>query len=400
MTNAILTLNAGSSSLKFSLFEAAGGGLTRRADGGVTGIGDSPRFQARVGGELVAERGAPDGGEPVVAELGFGEAQDLVQEGFVVLTAAVRRAAVGHRIVHGGAEFTGPARLDADVMAKLEALSPLAPLHQPHNLAAVRAMARARPDVAQVGCFDTAFHHGHAAEVDRFGLPREWEARGVRRYGFHGLSYEFIAGRMRELDPDLAAGRMIVAHLGAGASLCAIQGGRSIDTTMGFSVLDGLLMATRCGALDPGVILYLAASHGLTAAALEDMLYRRSGLLGVSGISDDMRVLLASGEPAARDAVDLFVFRIVREIGALAASMGGLDGVVFTAGVGEHAPAVRERVCARLDWLGASLDAAANARGDPCISAPASRLALWAVPTDEEQVIARQTRDLVLAGSG
>jgi acetate kinase len=389
MTNAILTLNAGSSSLKFSLFEAAGGGLTRRADGGVTGIGDSPRFQARVGGELVAERGAPDGGgqdhEAFLDEiLRFAEAQ----------LGDDRLAAVGHRIVHGGAEFTGPARLDADVMAKLEALSPLAPLHQPHNL------ARARPDVAQVGCFDTAFHHGHAAEVDRFGLPREWEARGVRRYGFHGLSYEFIAGRMRELDPDLAAGRMIVAHLGAGASLCAIQGGRSIDTTMGFSVLDGLLMATRCGALDPGVILYLAASHGLTAAALEDMLYRRSGLLGVSGISDDMRVLLASGEPAARDAVDLFVFRIVREIGALAASMGGLDGVVFTAGVGEHAPAVRERVCARLDWLGASLDAAANARGDPCISAPASRLALWAVPTDEEQVIARQTRDLVLAGSG
>jgi acetate kinase len=399
MTNAILTLNAGSSSLKFSLFEAAGGGLTRRADGGVTGIGDSPRFQARVGGELVAERGAPDGGgqdhEAFLDEiLRFAEAQ----------LGDDRLAAVGHRIVHGGAEFTGPARLDADVMAKLEALSPLAPLHQPHNLAGgrpqARAMARARPDVAQVGCFDTAFHHGHAAEVDRFGLPREWEARGVRRYGFHGLSYEFIAGRMRELDPDLAAGRMIVAHLGAGASLCAIQGGRSIDTTMGFSVLDGLLMATRCGALDPGVILYLAASHGLTAAALEDMLYRRSGLLGVSGISDDMRVLLASGEPAARDAVDLFVFRIVREIGALAASMGGLDGVVFTAGVGEHAPAVRERVCARLDWLGASLDAAANARGDPCISAPASRLALWAVPTDEEQVIARQTRDLVLAGSG
>jgi acetate kinase len=395
MTNAILTLNAGSSSLKFSLFEAAGGGLTRRADGGVTGIGDSPRFQARVGGELVAERGAPDGGgqdhEAFLDEiLRFAEAQ----------LGDDRLAAVGHRIVHGGAEFTGPARLDADVMAKLEALSPLAPLHQPHNLAAGRARARGRPDVAQVGCFDTAFHHGHAAEVDRFGLPREWEARGVRRYGFHGLSYEFIAGRMRELDPDLAAGRMIVAHLGAGASLCAIQGGRSIDTTMGFSVLDGLLMATRCGALDPGVILYLAASHGLTAAALEDMLYRRSGLLGVSGISDDMRVLLASGEPAARDAVDLFVFRIVREIGALAASMGGLDGVVFTAGVGEHAPAVRERVCARLDWLGASLDAAANARGDPCISAPASRLALWAVPTDEEQVIARQTRDLVLAGSG
>ena len=391
MTDAILTLNAGSSSLKFSLFEASNGALTRLADGEVAGIGDAPRFEARVGGQVAAARRWPEGGgqrdEAFLAEiLGWVE-RPLGRD---------RLAAVGHRIVHGGAEFTGPARLDAAVMAKLEAVAPLAPLHQPHNLAAVRAVAKARPDVAQVGCFDTAFHHGHAAEVDRFGLPREWEAKGVRRYGFHGLSYEFIAGRMRDLDPALAAGRMIVAHLGAGASLCAIRDGRSIDTTMGFSALDGLVMATRCGALDPGVILYLQASHGLTASALEDMLYRRSGLLGVSGISDDMQVLLASDHPAAKEAVDLYVFRIVREIGALAASMGGLDGLVFTAGVGEHAPAIRARVCARLGWLGASLDAAANGRGDGRIGDAASRLALWAIATDEEQVIARQTRDLVL----
>jgi len=368
MIDAILTLNAGSSSLKFSLFEASGGSLTRLANGELTEIGDQDRaaFLDQV--------------------LGWAE----------VHLGGDRLAAVGHRIVHGGAEFTQPTRLGATTMAKLEALSPLAPLHQPHNLAAVRAVAKARPDVAQVGCFDTAFHHGHAAEVDRFGLPREWEARGVRRYGFHGLSYEFIAGRMAELDPALAAGRMIVAHLGAGASLCAIRDGRSLDTTMGFSALDGLLMATRCGALDPGVILYLAASHGLTTAAIEDMLYRRSGLLGVSGISDDLKLLLASDQPAASEAVDLYVFRIVREIGALAASMGGLDGLVFTAGVGEHAPAIRQRVCERLGWLGASLDAAANARGGGRINDAASRLALWAIQTDEEQVIARQTRDLVL----
>jgi len=391
MSDAILTLNAGSSSLKFSLFEASGGALTRLADGDVTGIGDAPRFEARVGGEVVAARRWAEGGG--LAHEAF---LDEILNWAEAHLGGDRLAAVGHRIVHGGAEFIAPARLDAAVMAKLEALSPLAPLHQPHNLAAVRAVAKARPDVAQVGCFDTAFHHGHAPEVDRFGLPREWEAKGVRRYGFHGLSYEFIAGRMRELDPALAAGRMIVAHLGAGASLCAIRGGRSVDSTMGFSALDGLVMATRCGALDPGVILYLEASHGLTASAIEDMLYRRSGLLGVSGITDEMQVLLASDDPAAREAVDLYVFRIVREIGALAASMGGLDGVVFTAGVGEHAPAIRQRVCARLDWLGASLDAAANERGGR-ISDAASRLALWAAPTDEEQVIARQTRDLVLA---
>ena len=253
--------------------------------------------------------------------------------------------------------------------------------------------------MVQVACFDTAFHRGHDPVVDRFGLPGEWEAQGLRRYGFHGLSCEYIVRRMRALDPAVTAGRMIVAHLGSGASLCAVRDGRSVDSTMGLTALDGLVMGTRCGALDPGAILYLQQAHGLGAAQIEDLLYRRSGLLGVSGISADMRVLLAREAPAAKAAVDLFVFRIVREIGALAASMGGLDGLVFTAGIGANAPEIRRRVCERLDWLGVTLDAGLNTGGNGRVSAAASRLAVWAMPTDEELVIAAHTRD-VAAGPG
>ena len=392
MADAILTLNAGSSSLKFSLFEVGDEDLVRRADGEIEGIGVAPRFVARVEGQLAAERTWP-------------ASKQMAQEDFLAevlswadaLIGADRLAAVGHRIVHGGAEFVAPVRLDAAVLAKLNALAPLAPLHQPHNLAAVRAVAQFRPEIAQVGCFDTAFHHGHVPEVYRFGLPREWEAQGVRRYGFHGLSYEFIAGRMCELDPQLASGRMIVAHLGAGASLCAIRNGQSIDTTMGLTALDGLLMSTRCGALDPGVILYLERAHGLDAKAVEDLLYRRSGLLGVSQISGDMRALLASSDPRAREAIDLFVFRIVRDIGALAASMGGLDGLVFTAGIGERSPEIRRRVCERLGWLGLTLDEAANQAGGGRVSPAAAARSVWALPTNEEQMIARHTRDLIAA---
>jgi acetate kinase len=390
MTDAILTLNAGSSSLKFSLFAAKPGVLTRLGDGEVEAIGEAPHFVARVGGKTVAARQWVDGA---------GMAHEAFLEAIFAWTdsqlAGGRLAAVGHRIVHGGAAFAGPARLDASVLAQLDALTPLAPLHQPHNLAAVRAVTRVHPEVPQVGCFDTAFHHGHAPVVRRFGLPREYEAEGVRRYGFHGLSYDYIAGRMRTLAPELAAGRMIVAHLGNGASLCAIQDGRSVDTTMGLTALDGLVMGTRCGAIDPGVILYLQQTHGMSAAQVEDLLYRRSGLLGVSGISADMRELLASDDPRARDAIDLFVFRIVREFGALAASMGGVDGLVFTAGIGEHAPSIRARVCERLAWLGAALDPVANDAGQGRISASGSRLQVWAVPTDEEATIARQTRDML-----
>jgi len=394
MTDAILTLNAGSSSLKFSLFEVAGGDLVRRADGEIEGIGVAPRFAAHADGQAAAEKTWPAGAQ-------------LAQEDFLaeVLSwaddqiGADRLAAVGHRIVHGGAEFVAPIRLDAVSLAKLDALSPLAPLHQPHNLAAVRAVAKVRPEITQVGCFDTAFHHGHAPEVYRFGLPRAWEAQGVRRYGFHGLSYEFIAGRMRELDPQLAGGRMIVAHLGAGASLCAIANGASVDTTMGLTALDGLVMSTRCGALDPGVILYLEQAHGLGAEAIEDLLYRRSGLLGVSQISGDMRTLLASADPRAKDAIDLFAFRIVREIGALAASMGGLDGLVFTAGIGERSPDIRRLVCERLGWLGLAVDEAANQAGSGRISPVGAARSVWAVPTDEEQMIARHTNDVLAAAA-
>ncbi|WP_374572036.1 acetate/propionate family kinase [Phenylobacterium sp.] len=388
MTDAVLTLNAGSSSLKFSIFEWSDGALRRTADGQIEGIGVAPHFVARAEDGAVAERRWASGAGLSHEEL-LGELLDWAQSHL----GGDRLAAAGHRIVHGGSEFAAPARLDPATIAKLEALTPLAPLHQPHNLAAVRAVAALRPDIAQVGCFDTAFHRGHAPEVDRFGLPREWEAKGVKRYGFHGLSYEFIVGRMRELAPELVEGRLVAAHLGAGASLCAIAGGRSVDTTMGFTALDGLVMATRCGALDPGAVLYLAQT--LTPGEIETVLYKRSGLLGVSQVSSDMRELLASDDPRAGEAVDLFVFRIVREIGALAASMGGLDGIVFTAGIGEHSPEIRARVCARLQWLGVSLDPEANARGEGRLNGPEARVAVWAVATDEDHMIAHHTWDLL-----
>ncbi|HTX50189.1 MAG TPA: acetate/propionate family kinase [Caulobacteraceae bacterium] len=390
MSDAVLTLNAGSSSLKFSLFEAAPAGLRCIADGEIEEIGRKPRFVARQDGAVVAER-AWDHGEALTHEQLLGELLGWAESHL----GEDRLAAVGHRVAHGGVEFSAPVLLDGAVLAKLDALCPLAPLHQPHNLAAVRAIMSTRPRLPQVACFDTAFHSGHAPEVDRFGLPREWEARGVKRYGFHGLSFEFIARRMRELDPALAAGRMVVAHLGSGASLCAVRDGRSVDTTMSFTPLDGLVMGTRCGALDPGVILYLEQQHGLDAGAVTDLLYHQSGLLGVSQISSDMRLLLASDDSRAKDAVDLFVFRVVRETGAMIATLGGVDGLVFTGGIGEHAPEIRARVCQRLAWLGASLDGAANARGDGRINAPGAGLSVWAVRTDEERMIAAHTWETV-----
>lgn len=300
--------------------------------------------------------------------------------------------AAGHRVVHGGPGFSEPTPATPETLQALEGLAPLAPLHQAPSLAAVRAVGRARPGLPQVLAFDTAFHHGHAPVVDRLGLPRAWEALGLRRYGFHGLSYAYVASRLAELDPNVARGRVLAAHLGSGASLCAIRAGRSVDTTMGATPLDGLLMATRCGALDPGVVLYLQQAHGLSVAAVTDMLYRRSGPLGVSGASADMRDLLRSPAAAAQAAIELFVYRVAREAGALTATLGGLDALVFTAGVGENAPEIRAEVCARLDWLGVSLDAAANRRGEGKISAPESRVSVWIIPTDEEQMIARDTR--------
>lgn len=360
----VLALNAGSSSLKCALYEVG--------DGGVTEVG---RSQAEVHG--------PKADADAVSALLAWSAR---------LRPDAALAGVGHRVVHGGLAFAAPVRIDAEVLAALTALEPLAPLHQPQSLAAIHAVAELRPDLAQVACFDTGFHRTQAEVVTRFGLPRALHDRGVRRYGFHGLSYAYIAERLRTLDPDLAAGRVIVAHLGSGASLCAMASGRSVDTTMGFSPLDGLVMSTRCGALDPGVPLYLLANDGLSHDQLQDLLYLSSGLLGVSGMTGDMRALLQSREPAAAEAVELFVHRAGREAAALAGALGGLDGVVFTAGIGEHSPEVRALVCQRLAWLGLELDPSANAiGGEARISAPRSRVAAWVMPTDEEQVIAAQT---------
>ncbi|MGC1303870.1 MAG: acetate/propionate family kinase [Caulobacteraceae bacterium] len=391
MADAVLSLNAGSSSLKFALFEVDAAGPTPLARGEIEGIGTAPHLIAR--GEdrrVLTERRWPNGAA-MLHEVFFHELFDWV-EAHLGGDALV---GVGHRVVHGGREFCVPVRADAATLAKLDALSPLAPLHQPHNLAAIRAAQAVRPGLPQVACFDTAFHCTQPLVATRFALTRDLEAEGVRRYGFHGLSYEYVARRLAELDPPMAKGRVIAAHLGAGASLCALQGGVSIDTTMGFTAVDGLVMGTRCGALDPGVILYLVQAHGFTGEQIEDLIYRRSGLLGVSGVSSDMRRLLESTDPGAREAVELFVYRIAREAAALAGSLGGLDGLVFTAGIGENAAQVRQAVCDRLVWLGATIDAAANTANAPLISHPDARLKVRIIPTDEEGMIAIHTLGVI-----
>ncbi|HWL82698.1 MAG TPA: acetate/propionate family kinase [Roseomonas sp.] len=307
-------------------------------------------------------------------------------------------AAVGHRVVHGGDRFAGPVRLNDAALAAVEALTPLAPLHQPRCIRLVRAIRHLHPRLPQTASFDTAFHRTQSDLVRRFALPRALEAEGIRRYGFHGLSYRFVARELRQLAPDIAEGRVVVAHLGSGASLCALQGGLSRDTSMGFSTLDGVPMSTRCGALDPGVVLHLLTQRGLSPQAVERMLYHESGLLGVSGISGDSRELLASPAPEARMALELFCFRIAREVAALANTIGGLDALVFTAGVGQHQPPVRARVCEHLGWLGLRLDAAANAASAPRLETADSRVAVLVVPTDEEQVIADEAFEVLAAG--
>ncbi len=394
MTDAILALNAGSSSLKFSLFEVGPGQtLKTNARGQIESIPDAPHFTAEDGsGRTLDDRRLASPASSYSALIA--EVMDWVES----RNGADRLIGVGHRVVHGGVRYYRPERVTDDLIAALDALTPLAPLHQPHNLAPIRAIAQTHPGLAQIACFDTAFHHTMPAVATRFAIPRDYEAEGVRRYGFHGLSYEYIAGRLAELAPGLARGRAIVAHLGNGASLCALKAGRSIDTTMGFTALDGLVMGTRCGDLDPGVILYLEQRHGMRADAIETLLYKQSGLLGVSGLSGDMRTLQASDDPHAREAIDLFIFRLAREAGALAASLGGLDGLVFTAGIGEHAPAIRAAVCRRLDWLGVRLDPAANDRNALIISTSDSRVAAYVIPTDEDRMIARHVLDLVTPG--
>lgn len=385
MADAVLAINAGSSSIKFALFEF-GPRPMRIAHGAASDISSNPRLKAFGRDESVlADQPLPGGHDDIVEQVvGWSESH----------LEGDRLVAAGHRIVHGGDRYRGPALLTEPVLRELDSFSAFAPLHQPHNLKAVRTLMQLRPDLPQVGCFDTAFHQGMTAVVRRYGLPRALEARGLHKYGFHGLSYDYVAGRLREIAPDRASGRIVIAHLGSGASLCALKDGRSIDTSMGFSALDGLVMAKRCGALDPGLLLYLVRD-GLDAAALEGLLYNRSGLLGVSGISGDMRTLLASTEPAAQDAVELFVFRAAREIAALCATLQGLDGIVFTAGIGENAPEIRHRIADRLAWLGLRLDTAANAAGRGLISTPDSPVSAWVIPTDEEQVIARQTSSLL-----
>ncbi len=392
MADAVLTLNSGSSSIKFSLFELGNGDwLKLAAKGEIEGIGSAPHFFASSAqGAVLAERRWPD------PEQNFQSLLETVIDWTETHLGADNLIAVGHRVVHGGPDHDRPERVTPDLLAALDRLTPLAPLHEPHNVAPIRAIAAARPNLPQVACFDTAFHHSMPVVASRFALPREYEAAGVRRYGFHGLSYEYIARQLRDVAPALAKGRVIAAHLGNGASLCAMRAGRSIDTTMGFTALDGLVMGTRCGNIDPGVILYLEQERGMAPKEVENLLYLKSGLLGVSGgIASDMRTLLASSDPRAAESIELFVYRIAREIGALTSSLGGLDGLVFTAGIGEHAPEIRARVCARLDWLGVAIDTEANDRNAALISTPASRIAVRVIPTDEEAMIARHVLDAI-----
>ena len=391
MAEAILVVNAGSSSLKFSLFAVRDDDLTLDVGGQIEGLPAAPRFVAKDGaGRTVAERSWSAG-----AHLDHAGAVEHLQGFLEQQLGDDRLAGVGHRVVHGGLEFAEPVRVDRRVLGALQALVPLAPLHQPHNLAPIAAWLERAPAVPQVACFDTAFHRTNPDLAQRFALPEELHEAGVRRYGFHGLSYEYIASALPRLDAKAAAGKAVVLHLGNGSSMCALDAGRSITSTMSFTALDGLPMGTRCGALDPGVILYLLDARRLDARAIEQIVYHDSGLLGVSGVSSDMRVLLASAEPRARLAIDLFLYRIRRELGSLAAALGGLDALVFTAGIGENAAAIRERVCLDAAWLGVELDAAANRQGGPRISRADSRVSAWVIPTNEELMIGRHTRRLL-----
>ena len=394
MSDALLVLNAGSSSLKFSVFlnEDPPQPVLR---GQLEGLLTQPRFLARDSSAVVGEKEWPCG-----TKLGHeGAIEFLFTWGRSGPLAENRVVAAGHRVVHGGLKFTAPVLINAETLADLEALVPLAPLHQPHNVAAIKAVAQMAPKLPQVACFDTAFHRMQPAVAQAFALPRRYADEGVRRYGFHGLSYEYIASVLPTMDRRAGGERTVVAHLGNGASMCAMRSGRSIATTMSFTALDGLIMGTRSGSIDPGVLLYLLDRHGMDARALEELLYEQSGLLGVSGISSDMRVLLSSSDPCAAEALDLFVYRISRELGSLAAALGGLDALVFTGGIGENAGSIRARVCREARWLGLELDEEANAKGGPCISRTGSRVSAWVIPTNEELMIALHTRRVLGSGS-
>jgi len=382
----ILALNAGSSSLKFALFPDRQDAppLLR---GEVSELGSAPHLVAyNADGVAVAQRSWQISGESA-----FADVLDALLRIVDATPGYDALRAVGHRIVHGGADHVAPEPITPALSLALKALIPLDPLHMPHNLAPIEAVAKARPGMAQIACFDTAFHHTMPPVAQRFALPRAVTEAGLRRYGFHGLSYEYISGRLKTELPALAKGRVIIAHLGSGSSLCALKEGVSIATTFGISVLDGLAMATRCGSLDPGVIFYLGRlGHSLDD--IEDMLYNHSGLLGVSGISGDVRVLLASKDPRASEAIDLFTYRIALEVGAMTSALGGLDGIIFTAGIGQHSPLIREAVCERLGWLGLRLDKAANASGTFRISSDCSTIDVRVMATDEEAMIAQHVR--------
>ena len=389
--DAILVVNAGSSSLKFQVFATGtSGDLDCLVKGQMDGIGSRPRLRAAGPDKKVlidqsypAEK-VPD--LPAATQ----ETGDWLRK-----TQKVNLVAVGHRVVHGGPEFSRPVRLTPDVVAHLARYVSLAPLHQPNNLAPIRTLMERRPELPQVACFDTAFHRDHGPLADHFALPEKFYEEGVRRYGFHGLSYEYIAGRLREVAPKAAKGRVIVAHLGSGASMCALSDGRSIESTLGFTALDGLPMGTRPGQLDPGVVLYLIAEKGMSPAAVQDLFYKESGLKGLSGVSNDVRELQDSKNPRAAFALEYFVYRAGLYAGMLAAALGGLDAFAFTAGIGENSPTIRARIAEKLSWLGVSLDPAANEASAQVISRKDSRVTVYVIPTNEELMIARHTLDLI-----
>jgi acetate kinase len=386
MSDCIAVLNSGSSSIKFSIFTIAEDVLWPGLRGHIEGIFTAPKFVAKQGGTLVAEKSWEPG-----ATLDHRRATEFLLEFLRNELRDMRLCGIGHRIVHGGVKYKGPVRLDASVLDELEQLIPLAPLHQPYNLQPIRLGLERRPDLIQVACFDTQFHATCPQVAKVIAVPAALREAGVLRYGFHGLSYEYIATTLPSIDLRAAEGKTVVLHLGNGASMCALKGGRSVAGTMGFSTLDGLPMSTRCGAMDPGVILYLMQSMRMDARQIERLLYKESGLLGLSGISSDMRMLLESSDPRAKLAVDVFVYRIGRELGSLTAALGGLDAIVFTAGIGENSPVIRERVCRDASWLGVELDDTSKVPRGPRITTERSRVSAWVLPTNEELMIARHT---------
>lgn len=394
MPDTALVLNAGSSSIKFGLFDISGAEPAMLCKSLLDEHEAKPRLvvTSPAGEDLFeAQKDAADAADSHL----FADVLGFIEDRF----GDHRLRAIGHRIVHGGPDYSGPVELTDDVYATLEALTPLAPLHQPRCLAPIRTIRAIKPDLTQIACFDTAFHHSMAPPANRFAIPRRFEARGIRRYGFHGLSFEYVAGRLAGIAPELAAKRTVVAHLGNGASLCALHDGRSVDTTMGLTPLDGLVMGTRCGTIDPGVLLYLHQHENMSAEDLQHLLYHQSGLLGVSGISADMRELLASHETAAREAVDLFTFRAAQAVAVMATTLGGLDCLVFTGGISEHASEIRSAIGERLAWLGLRIDVAANDAACERINGSDSTVSVFVIPTNEELTIARHCAALLRMGA-